>query len=227
MANILKRLFNVGKAQANKAVSALEDKDPIVMIEASLSDARKNLSEFESAVRDAGAEKIRLEKEVKRVKDEVNRWGDNAKTALEENNEGLATKALERQTTFEGELEVLQTQYKSSKSGFEKLMEKVLAQKERIKTQESKMGSLKAKHAAAKANLKMHETISKAEGSTSSFDQIARFEDKVNADCNKVEAADAMEDTAKGEDLDAQFEKLETKSSTSDKLAALKASMGK
>jgi phage shock protein A len=227
MSNILSRLFKVGKAQANKAVSALEDKDPIVMIEAGLSDARKNLSNFESSVRDMGAEKVRLDKEVVRVKDEVKRWGEHAKTALEENNEGLATKALERQTTFETELEGLTAQHKVAKKGFEAMTQKVLSQKELIKNQESKMTSLKAKHQAAQANLKMRETIAKVEGGTSSFDQIARFEDKVNETCNKVEAADAMDEAANGEDLDAQFDKLESKSSVSDKMAALKASMAK
>ena len=59
MAGIFKRLLSLGKAKADKAISALEDKDPIMMIEAGLSEARKNLADFESAVQEAGAEKIR------------------------------------------------------------------------------------------------------------------------------------------------------------------------
>ena len=167
----------------------------------------------------------KLEKEVSRLKEEVKRWGDNAKTALQEKNEGLAVKALERQTTFETELTGIQSQYKTAKKSFETMTARILEQKNIIKTQESKMGSLKAKHKAAQANLKMRETISKYEGSGNSFDQIARFEEKVNADCNKVEAADAMDEVANGEDLDSKFEALENKSSVSDKLEALKASM--
>lgn len=227
MAGFWKRLSNIGKAKANQAINALEDQDPIGLIESSLSEARKNLAQFESAVRDSGSEKIRLDKEVIRISGEVKRWGDNAKSAMEEGNEKLAVKALERQTTFEEELVGLKQQQKIAKSGFEKMTNKIIEQKGLIKTQQSKMGSLKAKHKAAQANLKMRETITQFEGSGSAFDQISRFEDKVNADCNKVEAADAMEDVAKGEDLDAQFEEMENKSAVSDKLAALKASMGK
>ena len=228
MAGALKRLLSLGKAKVDKAISAEEDKDPIMMIEAGLSEARKHLSEYESAVQETGAEKIRLEKEGTRIKEEVKLWGKNAKTALEEGGkraDELATTSFERQTIFETELEGIQSQYKMAKKGFETMTSRLLEQKSLIKNQESKMGSLKAKNKAAQANLKMRETISKFEGSGNSFDQISRFEDKVNEDCNRVEAADAMDEVANGEDLDSQFEKMESKSAVSDKLAALKASM--
>jgi phage shock protein A len=224
---LFSRISNIVKAKANRAVEAAEKEDPVGIIKAQLQEAKKNLGEFESAVRQQGAEKIRLEKQVDSLKAEVKSWGKKAEIALGEGNEDLATKALERQTELENELESAKSSLKSITVRFDKMKAKVVSEKQKIDSCTKKVSTLQAQQNAAKANLKMRETISKYEGNGSAMDQIALYEEKVQALQNESEAADEMEEEATGADLDKQFEELESKSDVSDKMAALKAKMAK
>lgn len=224
---ILSRITNVIKAKANKAVEAAEAADPVGIMKAALKEAQENLGQFESAVRDHGAEKIRLEKKVEDLKANVKKWGSNAEAAMGEGNEALAEKACERQTEYETELASTKAALKATSDSFEKMTTKIISEKKKMDACKAKMSSLEARQKAAQANLKMKETLTAHEGSGSALDRISVFEDKISDLENKVTASDELEEAVKGEDLDSQFEELENKGSTSDKMAALKAKIAK
>ena len=58
-------------------------------------------------------------------------------------------------------------------------------------------------------------------------EQVAVRTSELLMEKNKAEAADEMEEAIQGEDLDKQFDELESKGEVSDKMAALKAKMAK
>ena len=157
----------------------------------------------------------------------MKKWGKNAETAVTEGKDDLAGKALERQMGLETELASTKASLKSMTLTFDQMKDRMFAQKKKIETYATKMSSLKARQKSAQSNLKMRETLSKYEGSDSAFDQISRYEDKVEDLINKSTAADEIDVEENGTDLDAEFADMNASSSSNDRLAALKAKMGK
>ena len=220
---LLKRIGNILKAKANRAVEAAEMQDPVGVIKSQIHEAQEQLKEFENAVHTYGAEKVRLEKKVVELKEQARKSGKSAETALKEGNEDLAVKLLQRQAETEAELETTKKNLKTTEVGFEQMKRKMGDRKKYVEDGQRKIGSLEARQKAAQANLKMRDTMAKFEGNGSAFDQIGIFEDKIEELENKASVADEIELEEKGEDLDAQVEALEAKSAVEDRLAALKA----
>lgn len=223
--SILSRIGNLVKAKANRVVESAEKSDPVGIVKQQMMEAKKQLGDYEQAVREMGAQKIAVEKDVEVAKSEVKDWGKNAETAMNNGNEDLARKALERQTEAENKLNSLKTSLKTSTANFEKMKQRLVEQKTIIDKKSSEIRTLESRQKAAKANLKMRETMTKYEGNDSAMDQISIFEDKVAEMENEAQAADELEEAMGGEDIEKEFEAMTSDGAVDDKMAALKAKM--
>lgn len=227
MGSFFNRLKNIVSANANKALSAAESKDPAAIAEDQIRQHKEQVARFESAVKKLGSQKIGTEKDIERLKGDVKDWGKKAEMAMEEGNETLAEKALERQTQMEQELSTKQAFLKTTAAQYDKTVKTLKAKKEQIQQIQMELSSLKARQEAAKANLEMQKAQVSFEGNGCAIDQIDLMKKKVGDMENEATAGVDLAEDMQGEDIDAQFEKLESSGAVNDKMAALKAKMAK
>jgi phage shock protein A len=222
---LFKRISNIVKSKAEKVVSAAEAQDPVGIVKSQIQEAKKDLGDFESAVQDLGAQKHRLDNEVKELTAESKKWEKGAQAALSSENEELARKSLERKAEVDQQLVATKGQLKVADSNFEKAKVKLFEQKKYIEQKGREVSSLEARQKSAQANIKMTQTMAKYEGNGNSIDQIEIFSDKVKDLENKAAACEEMDLEAKGEDIEAQLEDLAQDSAVDDALAKMKAKM--
>lgn len=219
------RIKNIFGAGVEKVVSGAEDKDPAGIIKHILKQEEERLIKFKDALKDLGAEKISLEKKVSELKTSIKKWEDNAKFALEEENEKLATQALEKQTEAEDELESTNKLLKSIASKYDKYVKQISEQSKLIETKKSELKVLEARQKSAQNTLEMQKSFDSI--GESGLNQTDALKSKIDEMENKVTAAEELEEDLSGDNLEDEFEELEKRNEVSDKLAKLKAKMKK
>ena len=108
---LISRIKSIFKAKANSAVEKAERADPIGIAKAELREAQEDLAKFESAMKQASAQKLLLEKQIKSKQDASNDWLEKAKIAKGQENMTLAEQCCEKSVEFKEEAEALQATY--------------------------------------------------------------------------------------------------------------------
>lgn len=167
------------------------------------------------------AEASRLEKEVDAKADEVDEWSRRAETAVDQDNDALARKALERKLSHESELQVLQLRLDETRTAAEDM-------KEHIRILGQKLDEARARQTALGARARAAETLQSAE---KHLDHLAdhrkaggMMKDLEQNVQEKEAKADAMSVVNRARNaLEREFENMEADMSVESELAALKA----
>jgi len=223
---LFSRIKSICQAKAEKAVTAMENQDPAALAQQKLNRAQEEVNDYRKAVQKLGAEQKRLEAELATYKTDAKKWGKNAETALQAENEDLARQALERQTTAEQNAASTQTSLKNVTAQFENAKDNLLKNQKLIRDQQAQMATLKARQEAAQANKAMREATSKFSGCGGAMSEIDRFKQMVDSQDAEAEAAEEIEQELTGGNVDAQFAEMEKARGVEDKLAAMKAKKG-
>ncbi|TDT72302.1 phage shock protein A (PspA) family protein [Hypnocyclicus thermotrophus] len=223
---IFDRLGKVFKSNVNSIIDKMEDPEKI--LEQNILDMEKEYTKAKQAIASTKAEEIRLTKQIKFLEQEINKWVNNAKAALNAGNEELAKKALEKKQALTKELEQIKNDRNSISTSTEKLISDLKMMENKIEEAKRKKDLLKSRIQSAKAKKKINEL--KSTTSTigkSAFDSFSKMEEKANKIINEADAIEEINKELTGEDLEAQFESLNGNSDVDDELAKLKSELNK
>jgi phage shock protein A len=220
------RMKTLVKGKANEAMDKMEDRNIEAIVKEEIRKMKEEFREAKSAV----AKSITLVKEAEtkmnKAQEEMEHWNERAKQALEAGDEELARKAIEKKQDAEKDLKKYQQQVEERRKIADIHKAKVKELQERIEEAEDRQDELIAAAESARATKEINETMSGL-GKTSASDNLDRLEKRVTRMEAEAQASDELYEDLKKDDLEAEFEKLESKDTVDDELAKLKAEMKK
>lgn len=225
---IFSRISTIFRSEANAALDKMEDPEKI--LNQSILDMQTSLQEAKKQVAVAIADEKRLEKQYQDELTKAQDWERKAMDAVRAGRDDLAEQALARQQEHAANAAGFQKEWQIQKSGTDKIRAKLKEMNNKIEEMKRQKNLLIAKNRRAEATKTISNTLAGMDdsGAASAFE---RMKEKVER--NEAEAAATEElalDYGGGDDLEKEFNKLNTSSSSmgqSDALAALKAKMGK
>lgn len=218
--NFFGRLGRMWRAFLNLFMGKLENHNPQLLLNQAVDDLQTQLNSCRTEVAQAIAQEKKLGKQLQECSDNEKKWGDRAIQAVQQENDVLAGKALERKKQFSEQVDALrpshEAQLRSTQSLKEKLkkFEEMIDQKKRDKTVLiARVEAAEAQNQIAKA-----QTSFSGDGAFAAFEQMEGRVDQLEAE------AEGLNDVAElsGDTLEDEFKQLGA-SSVSDELAALKA----
>lgn len=221
--SFIKRVADLLDANINALIDKVED--PEVMLEKYIMDMEQEYKETQAMVAKTIAARNMTQNRYNEAQKQVDVWEKNAMLAVEKGNDDLAKKALEEQSSHEQTRDNLKPELDNQSAEVENLKAILSKLESKINEAKSRKEVLVTKAANAQTKKKLAEFSAKISGSDSS-EGFSRMEEKVN---QMAAEADAMSEL-NGQSLEAQFETLKEDSDNSamdDKLAQLKAKMGK
>lgn len=221
--NIIKRVADLLDANINALIDKVEN--PEVMLEKYILDMDEEYRETEAMVAKTIAARNITQNKYNEAQSEADKWEKNAMLAVEKGNDELARKAIEEQYRYERTRDGLKPELDNQIAEVENLKELLSKLEDKINEAKSKKDLLITKAANATTTKKIAEVTSKISGDDANRG-FARMEEKVNRMTAEAQALTELN----GESLEAQFESLQAddhKAVVNDKLAELKAKMGK
>lgn len=233
MANIFKRLFSIGKAEAHSAIDKLED--PIKMTEQGIRDMKKDLDSSLHSLAEVKALAIRSRNESEGYKAKAVDYEKKAMLILQRAETGdmdagdadrLASEALLKKT----ENEQLHQNSLADQGKFDKnvttLEASVKSLRQNISKWENELKTLKARQKVASATKKINKQMTNID-SSSTVNMLERMKDKVAQEEALAESYSdiAGESKTVDDEIDKALEGAPASQASTD-LAALKAKMG-
>jgi phage shock protein A len=179
----MKRLSNIFKAKASKALDKAED--PRETLDYSYEKQLELLQKVRRGVADVATSKKRLELQAGKLEIEVTKLDGKARECLAAGREDLARVALERKTGLQVQLQTLDAQKTQLQGEQDKLStaeQKLSAKVESFRTQKE---TIKAQYSAAEAQVKIGEAVS---GISEEMGDVGMAMDRAQ---NKVETMQA------------------------------------
>lgn len=221
IANLFRRLFNIGRSNAHAALNAAED--PEKMLNMALDDMRSQFVKAKEQVASAIAHEKRLLREMTQRKTDAEAWEQKAMKALQAGDEELAKIAVERSGEAEAEYKELCIQHEKAKTGVEHVKQALSNLDKKIDEGERKKKILVARKKRADAQLIINETLNQI-----SIDDhgtaFGRMEDKITQLEAQADASEELSALGPGAEMAAIEEKFKALDAgdTDKKLAALK-----
>jgi len=208
---ILKALFSRARGADRKAAEALTDHK--VEAENAIEDSKKQVESFRANTRDALASNKLLQKQLDEAESDTKKWLGIATKAAQADSEDDARSALTKKNSAEKKVKSLSSQIDQNNLVIRKCRDQIEAIENKIEAAESNVDTLAARQESAK----LQQSLSGGIGDTSALDKLDDFEDVVEKEEAKAEAAAEM-NTSSGDKLE---DKYATDSSVDDELAAL------
>ncbi len=225
--SIFSRIFKIGQAHANKVVDGMEK--PEVMLEQAIRDQEKGIREAKQKVQQVIATERQTKALLNREEEGKSQWESRAEKALMSGNEELATKALVRSEEFEQKASSLRPQWESQRKSVEGLKVAIQKMEDELAELRRNKDIIIAQSKASEVKKQIYEAKAKI-GKNNTSDLIARMKAKAERNTYEADAAEEMAGVG-GDTLENEFAALESGPAASgavqDKLAALKAKMGK
>ena len=225
---IMKRVSTIFQAKANSALNKAED--PRQTLDLSYEQQLDNLTKVKRAVADVATARKRVEIQAEQLKSQGDKLAEQAKAALAQNNEPLASEALSRRQAITVQLADLETQHATIVDQEQKLTDTAQRLQVEVEAFRTKKETIKATYTAAEASAHISESVSGI--STSMGDAGAamqRAQDKVaemqarSGALDELLASGALTDlTSTNDDIQAQLDKAKGTSDIDAQIAALK-----
>ncbi|WP_103866635.1 PspA/IM30 family protein [Aquimarina sp. I32.4] len=230
--SLFKRLFTVGKAEANAVIDKLED--PIKMTEQGIRDMKKDLESSLKALAEVKALEIRSRNEISKEVEKAADYERKAILLLQKVESGeiaaneadrLAGVALEKKAESEAHVERASKEQLLFSQNVNKLETNVKTLRSKISSWENELKTLKARVKVASATKNLNKQIA-AIDSSNTISLLERMKDKVEQEEALSEAYGGIAN--EGKSLDDEIDNAigsVPASKASDSLAALKAKM--
>lgn len=212
------------KGLLNDAAEAAQD--PARDARQIVRDLDENIAKAESALVDVQAQVTVLKANIQNADAAAHRYGEGAEKALTGGDEALARDALDAQSqqeskaaTLKAELAQLEPAFQQLKGQIDDMRHRRDQLKNRTQVIEAKVNVAAAKDVAASALGGI--------GGKNLTEEFSRLEEKVEHQNARADARLGMADDRSGKSLDDRLAAVGASSSVDDKLAALKAKLGK
>lgn len=219
---IFRRFWTMLKSNLNHLIGIAED--PEKMLNQTLMDMQEQLISAKRQVAVAIADEKRLIQQYEQEKQNGSEWEQRAMLAVQQNNDNLASQALERQAEHNKLAAGFETNWRAQKQSVEQLKVALSKLSERITDAKRQKNLLVARARRAEAQKTITETMTGL-SSNSALDTMARMEEKINQMEAEADATTELAEEIGHDELLSEFKKLEP-IKTSNALLELKAKMG-
>jgi phage shock protein A len=222
------RFTTIFKAKANKALDKAED--PRETLDLSYEQQLDNLTKVRRAVADVATARKRIELQAQQLKAQGDKLSDQAKAALQQNNEPLAREALTRREAVVAQLKDLDSQHAQIVDQEDKLTATSQRLQAEVEAFRTKKETIKASYTAAQASTKISEAMGGISGSMSDAgaamqraqDKVAEMQARSGA-LDELLASGAITDlTGSTDDIQAQLDKVGHQADIDAQLEAMK-----
>ncbi|MCT4615678.1 MAG: PspA/IM30 family protein [Marinifilaceae bacterium] len=228
---LFKRLFTVGKAEANALVDKLED--PIKMTEQGIRELKQDLDKSLQALAEVKALAIRSKRDLADNKSKAQNYEQKAMLLLQKAERGeidandaerLATEALTRKEEAASNVVRAQTEVEKFDANISQLSNNINKLKSSITKYENELRTLKARARVSQATQKINKQLSGID-SSGTVSMLEKMKDKVAQQEAMAEAYGeiAVENRSLDDELDSVLDENSMKASNA--LEALKAKM--
>ena len=232
MANIFKRLFKIGEAEAHAVIDKLED--PIKLTEQGIRDMKKDLDKSLTSLAELKAMAIRSKNETKSYQDKAKDYEEKAMLLLKKANDGsldvaeadrLASEALVKKGECDEHLARNQAELERFEKSIATMDGNIKNLRSTISQWENELKTLKARAKVSAATQKLNKQLSNID-SSSTINMLERMKEKVEQQEALAESYGEIANESKSIDseIDKALEGSKAKASTD--LEALKAKMG-
>lgn len=194
--------------------------DPEKLLELAIEDMQEDLIKLRRAVVPVIAAQNRLLQQYNQTKTEVEKWQQRVQFALQNGDENLAREALLRKKTQTETASILKAQLDQQTAQIDRLKRNLVAFETKVSEAKANKTIIKARIAAAKAEVKLQSTIGRL-NTSSAMAAFERMEEKVL----DMEARSQAAYELAGNELEQQFAMLESGSDVDEELAAMKAQL--
>jgi phage shock protein A len=225
------RFATIFKAKANKALDRAED--PRETLDLSYQQQVENLTKVRRALADVATARKRLELQAEQLKSQGDKLSEQAKTALQQNNEPLAREALARREAVAAQLKDLEVQHASVDDQQQKLTDTASKLQAEVEAFRTRKETLKATYTAAEATSKINESMAGIGSSMSDAGAaLSRAQDKIDEMTARSGALDellssgALTDlTGSRDDIQRELDKSASKGNVDAALQQMKAEL--
>ncbi|MBM7556692.1 PspA/IM30 family protein [Halanaerobacter jeridensis] len=222
-----KKIKKVMAGKANQVADKLEENNIEAVVRQTIKEMEDEYRQVKQAVNQSITLKKKVEKKYNNAKSEVKHWEERAKTAVDNDKDGLAKEALEKKQDQLRLAQKYQKQLEERKAAVESHKAKMKELKEKLDQAKDKQEELIAEAKTAQATKEINNSLSGID-ETNAFSELEELEDKVDGLQAEAEASDEIYAEETEADLESKFEKLEADSdnqSIEDELAQLKKDM--
>lgn len=216
---ILRRLANIFKAKAHRAVDQLEN--PVEMSKLAVAELEKAISDATEAFSIALANHKKWDRDLQQAYLGAENWKQKAKMAIAQSNEEMAKKALTEKSNEDRKINEYTAIFQKSESDIKVLRQNLDSLQLKLKEMKSKQSILEAKARNAEAQGKIAKQLSGI--GTSALSNFQRYEDKINEMADQSEAL--QESLFAQKQLEREFDLLESTVNVSNELETLKLEM--
>ncbi|MES2504826.1 MAG: PspA/IM30 family protein [Myxococcota bacterium] len=219
----LRRFWTMIKSQLNHLVGIAED--PEKMLNQTLMDMQEQLISAKRQVAVAIADEKRLIQQYEKEKQAASEWEERAMLAVGQNNDTLATQALERQAEHVRLASGFEENWRAQKQSVDTLKTGLSKLSQKIDDAKREKDLLIARARRAQAQKSITETMSGL-SANSGLETMGRMEEKIRQMEAEADATTELAEEIHSDNLLAEFKKLEQPAKSSEALLALKAKMG-
>jgi phage shock protein A len=231
--NILRRLFSIGKAEANSAIDNLED--PIKMTEQGIRDLKSDLDKALHALAEVKALSIRARNDMESFSNKMADYEKKAMILLQQAQKGdldpaeadrLATQALTKKDESKQQFERSKVEKEKFDGSIQTMDANIKRLRNQISQYENELRTLKARVKVSSATKNINKQMAQIDAS-STVSMLERMKDKVAEEEALAESYGdiANESRSVDEEIDRAIESAGADSAT-DELAELKRKMG-
>ena len=229
---MFQRAHDIIEAKTNKALDAAEKPDE--MLDLSYEKMLEQITQVRRALVDIAASKKRIELQEEQLQHSIDHLNDQAKAAVAQGRDDLATEALSRKAAAQQQIDEMEPQHQQLAEEEEKLTKTLSALQQRVNSFRTQKETMKAQYTAAKAVTSVDESVSGISKSISdSGAALERAQDKIATMQSRSSALDellesgVLEDVGGGtDDIQKELDKVGSQASVDQELAALKAQVG-
>lgn len=229
--SIFKRIFSIGKAEANSALDKLED--PIKMTEQGIRNLKEDLDKALQSLAEIKALSIRARNDANTYQAKAKDYENKAMALLRRAESGemeaaeadrLAGEALNKKKENESLMNQAKTDKQKFDGNIDSMESKIKRLRQQISQYENELKTLKARVKVSSATKNINKQMAQID-SSSTVSMLERMKDKV---AEEEALAESYGDIAnESRSLDDEIDRaLEDDTPASDELAALKAKMG-
>ncbi|HET9895777.1 MAG TPA: PspA/IM30 family protein [Streptosporangiaceae bacterium] len=230
--SLFQRAHDVIAAKASKALDAAEKPDEL--LDLSYEQMLDQITQVRRALVDIAATRKRIELQERQLTHSVDHLQDQAKAALAQGNEALATDALSRKATAQAQIDAMAEQHDQLTDQEEKLSQNLSILQHKVNDFRTRKEVFKAQYAAAQAETSIDEHltgISATIGDTGAalqraHDKIANMQARAGA-MDELLRSGVLEDVGGDTgDIQRELDEAGQNAQVDHELAALKAQLG-
>jgi len=216
---IFGRMADVLKSNVNDLIDNAEN--PEKLLKQIIREIEDNIDKSKQETAKILAEAKRLEKEVDVKAKAVDEWTKRAEMAVDNDDDDLARKAIERKKLHGDELETLSRRMNETQSAVEQMKQNTQLLKEKLSEARAKHTSLSARSSAAQTAKKVQKQVAELSDPSKVLGKFEKLERRVE---DMESEASAMADVnAATDELEREFVDKEKNLEVDSELAALKA----